>query len=203
MRLTTILLTMIFLAAFVTPACAMLHPGQGRFVQRDPLGYVDSMDLLQSRKSSPHQHLDSSGASLVQCPPGTTLQPRPGYGPYATNPPCGTADNPWPSSPPGAGGADFAEACSNHDGCYGTCGQLKTPCDDKFRQDMYAACDTVHPAGPQRDDCHDAADVYYTAVTALGPLGPGNTAHTNSQKEACICAGCIYDWDPLTGQAIP
>jgi len=39
----------------------MLHPGLGRFIQRDPAGYVDGMNLNQYELSSPGSNLDPQG----------------------------------------------------------------------------------------------------------------------------------------------
>jgi RHS repeat-associated protein len=44
----------------------MLHPGLGRFMQRDPLGYVDGMSLYEYVRSAPEQSRDPLGAALSQ-----------------------------------------------------------------------------------------------------------------------------------------
>jgi len=48
----------------------MLHPGLGRFMQRDPLGYVDGMSLYQYVGSSPINWVDPFGLQFAGEPGG-------------------------------------------------------------------------------------------------------------------------------------
>ncbi len=43
-----------------------LHPRLGRFIQRDPLGYIDGMSMYQYVRSNSLKYLDSSGTSVYQ-----------------------------------------------------------------------------------------------------------------------------------------
>jgi RHS repeat-associated protein len=76
-----------------------LHPGLGRFAQRDPIGYVDGM--------SPYQYVESKPLQLVD-PSGTKQW----WGLY-----CGTDNPPGPPWPPAKD--DLDQACFDHDMCYG------------------------------------------------------------------------------------
>lgn len=49
------------LAALVGDAVAWYSPDQGRFVQRDPLGYIDGMNLYRYGKSNPIKYGDPTG----------------------------------------------------------------------------------------------------------------------------------------------
>jgi RHS repeat-associated protein len=42
----------------------MLHPGLGRFVQRDPLGYVDGSSVYEYVRSGPLGNLDPKGTDV-------------------------------------------------------------------------------------------------------------------------------------------
>jgi hypothetical protein len=56
--------TLLIVAAFIAvagPAQAMYHPGQGRFMQRDPAGYVDGMSAYQYARSRPGGATDPRG----------------------------------------------------------------------------------------------------------------------------------------------
>ncbi|MCC6680457.1 MAG: hypothetical protein IT445_06090 [Phycisphaeraceae bacterium] len=43
----------------------MLHPRLGRFMQRDPLGYVDGMATYTYRLNNPNQHVDPFGCAAI------------------------------------------------------------------------------------------------------------------------------------------
>jgi hypothetical protein len=51
--------------SFTASASAHLHPGLERFVQRDPLAYVDGAALYQYERSIPTQLLDPSGRNGI------------------------------------------------------------------------------------------------------------------------------------------
>ena len=118
---------------------------------------------------------------------------------------CGSSWNDWfvPDEP---GGFDFTQACQNHDDCYGTCGKEKGDCDEAFRNDMNAVCESVpvkittwcyrsrrHASlsGQSyryrctkypRSDCQQWASVYHLAVDYLG-----RSAFDAAQKESGCC----------------
>jgi len=50
----------------------MLHPTLGRFMQQDPFGYVDGMNVLAYEQDSPVYSLDSNG--MDECGILSTLQ---------------------------------------------------------------------------------------------------------------------------------
>jgi hypothetical protein len=49
-----------------TSAVAMYHPGQGRWMQREPGGYLDGMSLYQYVKSRPAFYVDPTGWQATQ-----------------------------------------------------------------------------------------------------------------------------------------
>jgi len=53
--------TAFVIAALTQPALAMYHPTVGRFLQRDPIGYADGVNLYECSRSSPATVADSSG----------------------------------------------------------------------------------------------------------------------------------------------
>ncbi len=73
-----------------------------------------------------------------------------------------------PDSIPGI--FDFTAACAAHDACYGSGQQTRAQCDDRFRQDMNAACVTQHPSAldPGRYACLFFAQLYYAGVVLFG-----------------------------------
>lgn len=58
--LTAVIITATVLTASV-PAKAYLHPRLGRFLQRDPAGYVDGMGLYEYERSGPLGQVDPTG----------------------------------------------------------------------------------------------------------------------------------------------
>lgn len=65
MKLLSINQLFIFLivAMAASPAAAMMNPQLGRFMQRDPAGYVDGPNTYQCLKSQPLRYVDPSGLS--------------------------------------------------------------------------------------------------------------------------------------------
>lgn len=55
------LIVIVALLAFTSAAEAYMHPKMGRFIQRDPLGYVDGMSLVQYVRSAPVRAVDPGG----------------------------------------------------------------------------------------------------------------------------------------------
>lgn len=51
----------VLLLGLAAPAAAHLHTSQGRFIQRDPLGYVDGMNVYLHVRSRPTFFRDSTG----------------------------------------------------------------------------------------------------------------------------------------------
>lgn len=75
--LRVIVLSLLFSLLAVEPAFARarhLHPSAGRFMQRDPAGYVDGMNQYQPYRSSPIRFLDPNGREAVATFPLGTLR---------------------------------------------------------------------------------------------------------------------------------
>ena len=103
---------------------------QGRFISRDPIGYIDGESLYTAYAMSRFS-TDSTGLSDdVQC---NKLKP-------GSNG-CGTKDDPKDDKPDGI--TSFKKACNLHDICYSTCGKKKDKCDEIFKKAMYAECDKI------------------------------------------------------------
>jgi RHS repeat-associated protein len=139
---------------------------QGRFLQRDPLGYVDGMNLYEYAKSRPTISRDPSG---LACGSGWTdwIVPDQGLVP-------GTLVY-----------FDFTSACEWHDGCYDSCGVSRQFCDSGFHDIMLAWCDGAYGSWYQfvpRAICRGLAHVYYNAVRGFGE-GP----FCNAQKASKCC----------------
>ena len=64
----TVIGLMMLLGWFAPEASAMLNPSQGRFMQRDPLGYVDGMSVYEYLRSSPTGLLDPTGENGLRGP---------------------------------------------------------------------------------------------------------------------------------------
>ncbi len=84
---------------------------------------------------------------------------------------------------------DFTSACNNHDICYGTCGNKKSDCDDKFHNEMKRACrDAMHGYGDDLlmlMECNALAQAYYQAVSKFAAK-----AYNDAQNEACVWSPC-------------
>ena len=175
----------------------------GRFVSRDPLGYVDGMSLYGGW-FVPNE-MDPSG----NC--GTKI-PRPGYTPTSNG--CGPANPGWLNTiiPEGffasLGGYNFGPACDAHDICWGTCNADKNACDRAFLVGLKSQCDLwvdqlYGPGGAfswigpgrlkemDRRACYADANMYHFAVA-----NGGNSAYQAAQDEACICACPEYNEMP-------
>lgn len=63
----------LLLTLLAPAASAMMHPQMGRFLQRDPLGYVDGMSVYESLRSSPTKYLDPTGESSLAHPGNAAL----------------------------------------------------------------------------------------------------------------------------------
>src|SRR6185436_1719341 len=77
--------------------------------------------------------------------------------------------------------ASFFDACKAHDIGYNTCGKPKQQTDDKFLQDMLAACDCIVSL-IDHEECVAIAHLYHQGVT-----GGGAGAWDDAQQKACVC----------------
>ena len=202
----SVILVTLTVVIFAGDAVAMYHPGQGCFMQRDPWkakpaihtagdGYQDGMNLYTYVGSNPINYVDPTGekqgpsnprARCKQCNGTWTRKPS------APNPPLTNGcSSPFGDAP---SGCSFLSSCNTHDRCYADCNSTKGKCDQKFYQDMIAACvnccQHLSPSKtrglPPRQRCLSAcsnwADRYFRAVKLFG-LGPYN----NAQKDNCYC----------------
>ncbi|MEM9066592.1 MAG: RHS repeat-associated core domain-containing protein [Planctomycetota bacterium] len=68
-------------AAFASDAMAVYDASTGRWMQRDPIGYVDGMNLYAYVGSAPVKYIDSSGKA-AHAPGGGRPNPEPLPRPY-------------------------------------------------------------------------------------------------------------------------
>ncbi|MBU0637751.1 MAG: hypothetical protein KKB50_02715 [Planctomycetes bacterium] len=77
----------------------------------------------------------------------------------------------------------FTEACNHHDVCYGTCGNSRTECDERFYADLCAACAERYPnGGLEAELCAGLAYIYWQAVARLG-----ESFFESAQVDMCAC----------------
>jgi RHS repeat-associated protein len=187
----------------------------GRFIGRDPFGYVDGMNMYQYVRGNSLINLDPEGTTAntnviygtltkSENPfykPGTPEHP--GGGQCPKNKPssngCGTAD--WkgklvPEMPLWM--VSFTPACNLHDICYGTCGKEKKKCDDEFRDDMYLACylkwgsnklelDTPKIKIPNPDEVLLKKCFALADAYHLAVSEAGGSAYDSAQRDGCKC----------------
>lgn len=79
---------------------------------------------------------------------------------------------------------NFLAACNDHDICYGTCGNSKSECDNRFLQAMIDSC-SRNKTPNSYYACTQIAYIYYQAVNLLG-----GSAYLDAQDEACEWAPC-------------
>jgi RHS repeat-associated protein len=80
----------------------------------------------------------------------------------------------------------FADACGNHDECYGTCGANKSKCDKKLEIDMANACKAKYGKfSPNLYLCMAQAATYKNVLYVAG--GPG---FESGQNEYCAWECC-------------
>jgi hypothetical protein len=88
-------------------------------------------------------------------------------------------------------GVDFRPVCDNHDECYGTLGESREQCDNRFRSALRAKCEktllrsaggifgTVVTGGQALTSCYGVSEVYYRSVRERG-----GTAYSKAQTHA-------------------
>jgi len=165
-------------------------PIRGRFTNRDPIGYFDSLNLYEYVGSNPTSLIDASGLQK-KCPPGQAPCPvGGGYVPTANG--CGANDWLGKLVPNQPYYVDFGPSCNTHDICYGTCNSWKQQCDERFLEDMLTACNAAFP----KDDifwgrwyrrCAISASAYFAAVSLAG-----QGAYDAGQGVACACCAFTY-----------
>lgn len=102
----TLIVTLLALMAFSQDALAVYDPGTGRFITRDPAGYVDGMNLYRYGRSSPARYVDPVGRAALE--PGNDL---PDWAPSTSSP--GSPGDWWRNNNPGNGPfpSDSREDC--------------------------------------------------------------------------------------------
>ncbi|MBK9127940.1 MAG: hypothetical protein IPM13_09080 [Phycisphaerales bacterium] len=157
------------------PAVRLYHflfrtysPTLGRWVQRDPAGYVDGASLYEYCRASPMVLTDPLGLAPHMLDGPTGPEPEPRLPPRELPPPAQDLEpgQDQPEVAPGTKGAvrkrnnpsattngcsfpitgwagpggAFRDACNQHDRCYATLGKTKARCDEEFLGDMLVAC---------------------------------------------------------------
>jgi hypothetical protein len=115
-----------------------------------------------------------SGAASAQAPSRDLLVERP----------CGPDSMKGPIRyliPQGFGRTDFRPTCNNHDRCYARLGSSRKQCDDAWRDEMLAACESSRC----RLGCRMLARFMHRVVSRFG-----DGAFAEAQKKAAARAGC-------------
>ena len=177
---------------------------QGRFISRDPAGYVDGMGLYNGYFAGGFA-LDPSGLKAKDsndsdncpkdCPKGkdVRIRTKKGKTEYRTKEqnekeiiPNGCSSAP-DTNRYGMVTVNFRPACDEHDRCYATCGSLKSDCDSSFKEALFSICNrTLRNAGwLNRWNCRNTARTYHLGVWALG-----GSYHKSAQDEHCVWKEC-------------
>lgn len=157
------------------------------YVAGNPLTYIDPRGLdhpgmgpyeYPSRRGPIIRMTNVDGKTLLPLA-GTRFSPpnkRPDGLPWGDG--CGDASNDE-NVPDSYLTSDFMPACRKHDQCYGTCGSSKAACDQRFLNDLIAAC-TSNPLTASLG-CLSTAALYRAAMA----LPASRRAFKNAQSEAC------------------
>ena len=76
----------------------------------------------------------------------------------------------------------MTECCNQHDLCYDTCNNLKSHCDNLFKDCLYKLCDNSSKLDPLVKACKVAASM------AGGSMTLGCKSYLESQKKSCYCS---------------
>ena len=151
-------------------------PGQGRFLNRDPINEPGSRLLRDVLKEGDINEELNLYAFVGNNPMNTW-----DYLGLSENGDdegaCGTG---WNEDivPDAPGGYDFSSCCEEHDDCYGDCdGPSKKVCDDDFFDCMMNVCIDEY-SGSQ--GCSGWAQIYYGAVN-----NHGQDPFDNAREDCC------------------
>lgn len=167
-------------------AGAMTVSADGRFVESDP-----GVGIRQPGWHGTQPGVGASGGPIAGPPcdkhgPGENCRQNPDFVPDDPANYNGCGPDGWdylvpdnPNFPIGC--ASFFPGCRSHDIGYNTCGKPQQETDDRFLQDMLAACQCIANA-IDKLACIAAAHAYHAAVTS-----GGEDAYDAAQDKACIC----------------
>ena len=141
------------------------NPSIGRFLQIDPWGFVDGVNMYRYVGNNPIVEIDPYGL-FGKCGPGF-----------------------WGGLiiPDHYGKANFTYACKHHDSCYEgktepNCRASKNKCDTSFHQNLYDECRRAYGGeGIGMKACKRRADLYAYAVMSEGQ-GSFDSARAKNPK---------------------
>ena len=161
-------------------------PTTGRFIARDPAGYIDGMSLYEYVNSRPVILVDPHGKLGKKCDSPKEPVANPDWDPWANVNGCGESGG---TEIPQVGW-DFTNACNAHDACYGKCNSDKAICDlelwtdtSDIRDDWWDSLSWIEKIGnPGWLVCQSMSGGYLLAVDRWG-----NDAFNSAQDNACTC----------------
>lgn len=158
----------------------MYSPRLGRFLQMDPLGYVDGMNLYMYVRNNPALYTDPSG--MVCGTPGKEENIVPDYVEFLQ---VENGQESWIRM-------NFSPACARHDLCYMQCGVARSACDKQFYENLESLCVNYLGGGWVTNhyalsDCLAVASLYYRAVHTLGGNYYYKDQRRMKQPNGCPC----------------